>query len=53
MNIDVFELMPDNDKPRKDCYNCLGCPHLVAVNVDSSNDAYIECDIDNEDILEL
>ncbi len=31
----------------------LGCPHLVAVNVDSSHDAYVECDIDNEDILEL
>ena len=45
MNIDVFELVPDNDRPRKDCYNCLGCPHLVAVNVDSSHDAYIECDI--------
>lgn len=45
--------MPDNDRLRKDCYNCLGCPHLVAVNVDSSRDAYIECDIDNEDILEL
>ena len=51
--VDVFELVPDNDRPRKDCYNCLGCPHLVAVNVDSSHDAYIECDIDNEDILEL
>lgn len=53
MSVDVFELVPDNDRPRKDCYNCLGCPHLVAVNVDSSHDAYVECDIDNEDILEL
>lgn len=53
MSVDVFELVPDNDRPRKDCYICLGCPHLVAVNVDSSRDAYIECDIDNEDILEL
>ena len=53
MYIDVFELMPDNDKPRKDCYNCLGCPHLVSINVDSKHNASIECDIDSEDILEL
>ena len=45
--------MPDNDRPRKDCYNCLGCPHLVAVNVDSSHNTYIECDINIEDILKL
>lgn len=50
MNIDVFELVPDNDKPRKDCYDCLGCPHLVAINVDSKHKASIECDIDSEDI---
>ena len=30
-----------------------GCPHLIAVNVDSSRDAYIECDIDNEDIFKI
>lgn len=48
MNIDVFELVPDNDKPRKDCYDCLGCPHLVAISVDSAS---IECD--NEDIFGL
>lgn len=53
MYIDVFELVPDNDKPRKDCYDCLGCSHLIAVNVNSSHYAYIECDIGNEDILEL
>lgn len=53
MNIDVFELVPDNDKPRKDCYDCLGCPYLVAINVDSKHNASIECDIDSEDILEL
>ena len=45
MNIDVFELVPDNDKPRKDC---LGCLHLVAISVDSTHNASIECD--NEDI---
>lgn len=28
-----------------------GCQHLVAVNVDSSHNTYIECDIDNEDIF--
>lgn len=50
MNIDVFELVPDNDKPRKDCYDCLGCSHLVALNVDSKHNASIECDIDSEDI---
>ena len=43
--------MPDNDRPRKDCYNCLGCPHLVAVNVDSSHDAYIECDYDGVTLI--
>ena len=53
MNINVFELVPDNDRPRKDCYDCLGCPHLIAVNVNSLHYAYIECDIGNEDILEL
>lgn len=47
MNIDVFE--PDNDKPRKDCYDCLGCPHLVAISVDSTHNA----SIDNEDIFGL
>ena len=53
MYIDVFELVPNNDRPRNDCYNCLGCPHLVAVNVDSSHNTYIECDIDNEDISKI
>lgn len=52
MYIDIFEIVPDNVTPRKDCYNCIGCPHLVAVNVDSSHIAYVECDIDIEDILE-
>lgn len=51
MYIDVLELVPHNDKPKKDCYDCLGCPHLVAINVDNLHYAYIECDIDNEDIL--
>lgn len=55
MYIDVFELVPNNDRPRNDCYNCLGCSHLVAVNVDSSHNIYIyiECDIDNEDIFKI
>lgn len=53
MYIDVFELTPDNKRPRTDCYDCLGCPHLLAINVDSSHNAYIECDIDNEDIFKL
>ena len=53
MNIDVFELVPDNDKPRKDCYDCLGCPHLVAISVDSTHNASIECNIDNDDIFGL
>ena len=50
MNIDVFELVPDNDRPRKDCYDCLGCSHLIAINVNSEHNASIECDIDSEDI---
>ena len=50
MYIDVFELVPDNDRPRKDCYDCLNCSHLVAVSVDSTHHASTECDIDNEDI---
>ena len=53
MYIDVFELVPNNDRPRNDCYNCLGCQYLVAVNVDSSHNTYIECDIDNEDIFKI
>ena len=53
MYIDVFALEPDNNRPRTDCYNCLGCSHLVAVNVDSSHNTYIECDIDNEDIFKI
>lgn len=48
MIIDVFELTPDNPRPKNDCYSCLGCPHLQAVNIDSSHNAYIECDIDND-----
>ena len=52
MIIDVFELTPDNGRPKKGCYGCLGYPHLIAVNVDSSHNAYIECDIDNADIFE-
>ena len=53
MYINVFELVPDNDRPRKDCYDCLGCSHLVAISVDSTHNASIECDIDNEDIFGL
>ena len=53
MNIDVFELVPDNDKPRKDCYDCLGRSYLVAISVDNKYNASIECDIDSEDILEI
>ena len=39
MYIDIFELVPDNDKPRKDCYDCLGCSHLIAINVDRQANA--------------
>ena len=39
MNIDVFELVPDNDKPRKDC------SHLVAIS------ASIECDIEDRTVV--
>lgn len=53
MNIDVFELTPSTQAPKNDCYSCLGCPHLVAINVDSKHNASIECNIDSEDILEL
>ena len=49
MYINVFELVPDNDKPRKDCYDCLGCIHLVDINVDNKHNVSIECNIDNED----
>lgn len=35
---------------RKDCYDCLGCSHLVAASVNSTHNVSIECDIDNEDI---
>ena len=49
MIVDVFELTPNNPKPRKDCYFCLGCSHLKRVTVDSSHDAYIECDLDEEE----
>lgn len=44
MYIDVFQLTPGNERPKADCYSCLGCPHLLAINVNSSHDAYIECD---------
>lgn len=53
MYIDIFEIVPDNVTPRRECYNCSDCPHLVAVHVDSSHNAYIECDINIEDILKL
>ena len=42
MYIDVFELVPDNDRPRKDCYDCLNCSHLVAVSVDSTHQPIIK-----------
>ena len=50
MYIDIFELVPDNDKQRKDCYDCLGCIHLVAASVNSTHNVSIEYDIDSEDI---
>ena len=50
MYIDVFELVPDSDKPRKDCYDCLGCIHLITASVNSTHNVSIECDINNEDI---
>ena len=49
MYIDVFELVPNNDKPRKDCYSCLGCQHLQDITLSSSHEVYIECDLDEED----
>ncbi len=49
MIVDVFELTPNNPKPKRDCYDCLGCPHLKSVTVDTSHDAYIECDLDEEE----
>ena len=51
MYIDIFEIVPDNVTARIECDNCLGCSHLVAVHVDSSHNAYIECDSNIEDIL--
>ena len=50
MYINVFEFVPNNDRPRNDCYNCLGCSHLIAVNEDSSHNTYNECDIDKKEI---
>lgn len=49
MYVDVFELTPNNPKPKRDCYACLGCPHLKSVTVDSSHDAYIECDLEEDE----
>lgn len=53
MYIDVSELTPGNKRPKADCYSCLGCPHLIAINVDSSHEAYIKCSIDIEDVFKL
>lgn len=53
MYIDVFQLTPGNERPRTDCYDCLGCPHLIAINVDSSHEAHIKCGIDIEDVFKL
>ncbi len=53
MYIDVSELTPGNERPKADCYSCLGCPHLLAINVNSSHDAYIKCGIDIEDVFKL
>lgn len=52
MYIDVSELTPGNKRPKADCYSCLGCRHLIAINVDSSHEAYIKCGI-VEDIFKL
>lgn len=49
MNVDVFELIPD-DGPTKDCYDCLGCSHLVAISMDNTHNVRIECNFDNADI---
>lgn len=46
--INVFELVPDNDAPRNDCYDCIGCIHLVSATVNSSHNIYIECDLEEE-----
>ena len=49
MIIDILDLIPDNARTEEGCcYSCLGCPHLQAVNIDSSHNAYIECDIDDD-----
>lgn len=50
MNVNVFELIPDDDRPTQDCYDCLGCLHLVAISVDNTHNAHIECNFDNVDI---
>lgn len=51
MYIDVSKLTPGNKRPKADCYDCLGCRHLIAINVNSSHEVYIECGI--EDIFKL
>ena len=46
MLVDIFEMMPDNPRPKNDCYDCIGCPHLENITVNSSKEVYIECDLE-------
>lgn len=49
MYVDIFELTPDAQAPRNDCYSCLDCPHLQDITLNSSHEVYIECDLDKEE----
>ena len=48
MYVDIFELTPSAQAPRNDCYSCLGCPRLQDIRLDSSDEGYIECDLDED-----
>ena len=49
MIVDIGEMTPNIPISKNECYDCIGCPHLVSATVDSSHGVYIECDLDEED----
>lgn len=49
MFVDILTITPKNTPLKNGCYDCIGCVHLKSITVNDSHEAYIECDLEEEE----
>ncbi len=49
MFVDILTITPNNAPQKNCCYDCIGCVHLTSITVNDSHEAYVECDLEEEE----